>query len=61
MEIISSVTDLHRFHANPDPDPACHFAADGDPDPTFHFNTDLDPDPELSFQIKAQYIKKVLE
>jgi hypothetical protein len=62
-EIISSVTDLHHFDANPDPDPTFHFDADGDPDPdpTFHFNTDLDPDPELSFQIKAQYLEKVLE
>jgi len=37
-----SVTDLHHFDVDPDPDPACHFDEDPDayPDPTFQFDAD---------------------
>jgi hypothetical protein len=50
------VSDPHHLHADPDPDPACHFDADPDLDPTFNFDVDQDQDPDSdpSFQIKAE-------
>jgi hypothetical protein len=45
--------------SDPDPDPACYFDTDPDPDPDPSFHSDADSDP--SFQIKAQYLEKVLK
>ncbi len=50
--LIISIADPHHFHADPDPDPACHF--DAAPDPIFH--PDVDPDPDHTFQFDADPI-----
>ncbi len=58
------------YHFDEDPDPSYHFDADldpawhfdADPEHTFHFdadpNPDPNPDPDLSYQVKAQTLKK---
>jgi hypothetical protein len=47
LPILASVANSHHYHADPEPDPACHF--DADPDQACHFDVDPDPDPIFNF------------